>query len=42
MYKNDAIASLKQYNKLDEVEVEPGDILIFKVFPGWAFGQIEL
>ncbi|ANW26666.1 hypothetical protein [Vibrio coralliilyticus] len=42
MYKNDAIASLKQYNKLDEVEVEPGDVLIFKVFPGWAFGQVEL
>ncbi|MBN3573695.1 hypothetical protein [Vibrio neptunius] len=42
MYKNDAIASLKQYNKLDEVDVEPGDVLIFKVFPGWAFGKIEL
>ncbi|MYM60504.1 hypothetical protein GTG28_14830 [Vibrio sp. OCN044] len=40
MFDNDVIASLRQYNRLQEVKVQPGDILIFKVFPGWAHDKI--
>ncbi|GLT16543.1 hypothetical protein GCM10007938_03190 [Vibrio zhanjiangensis] len=40
MSDSDVIASLRQYNNLKEVEVEPGDVIIVKIFPGWAHDKI--